>query len=256
MQTDRETDMRGRGTPLFDGEVIVVTGGARGMGAAEARLAVAEGATVVIGDILDEAGEALADELGPRCRYRHLDVSVEADWAAAVEFASSLGQVSGLVNNAAIYVPQPLMDTPVEMFERHLRVNQLGCFLGMRAVVPAMKAGGGGSIVNLSSSAGLRGSPGSFAYSATKWAVRGMTKSAAMDLGPHGIRVNSLHPGPIDTPMIAFRTEEQMRQRLAKVPLGRMGGPEEVAEMVVFLLSRRGAYITGAEIAVDGGVSL
>jgi len=242
--------------PLFDGEVILITGGARGMGAAEARMAVREGATAVIGDILDAEGEALAAELGPRCRYVHLDVAVEADWDGAVEAASSLGRLAGLVNNAAIYVPQALTDTSVEMFERHVRINQLGCFLGMRAVVPAMKAGGSGSIVNLSSTVGLRGSPDSFAYGATKWAVRGMTKSAAVDLAPHGIRVNSLHPGPIDTPMIAFRTEEQTRERLAKVPLGRMGRAEEVARMAVFLLSHHGSYLTGAEIAVDGGASL
>ena len=140
-------------------------------------------------------------------------------------------------------------------WQRHIQINQYGCFLGMKAVVPAMERSGGGSIVNISSVAGLKGSPGSFAYAATKWALRGMTKSAAIDLGGRKIRVNSVHPGPIDTDMIAFRTPEQREERIKQVPMHRYGTPEEVAQLVAFLLSDESSYITGAEIAIDGAAS-
>jgi len=148
------------------------------------------------------------------------------------------------------------METDVALFERHMRVNQLGCFLGMKMVVPLMEKSGGGSIVNVSSVAGLRGSPGAIAYSATKWALRGMTKAAAVDLAPRRIRVNSIHPGPIDTEMLDVRTPEQNRQRLQAVPMKRRGTPEEVAQLVLFLLSEESGYITGAEVAIDGGATL
>src|SRR5207244_6920065 len=133
----------------------------------------------------------------------------EADWSRAIQTAETLGGLHGLVNNAAIYQPKRLLETDTELWERHIRINQTGCFLGMKAVVPAMERAGGGSIVNISSGAGLRGSPGSFAYAATKWALRGMTKSAAIDLGGRKIRVNSVHPGPIDTDIVAFRPHAQ-----------------------------------------------
>src|SRR6516162_1898637 len=145
------------------------------------------------------------------------------------------------------------METDIELFERHTRVNQLGCFLGMKTVVPLMERSGGGSIVNISSVAGLRGSPGAIAYSATKWALRGMTKAAAIDLAPRQIRVNSVHPGPIDTEMIRFRTPEQTRERLQQVPMRRVGSADEVAALVLFLLSDASSYVTGAEVAIDGG---
>ena len=148
------------------------------------------------------------------------------------------------------------METDTALFERHMRVNQLGPFLGMKAVVPLMEASGGGSIVNISSVAGLRGSPGAFAYGATKWALRGMTKSAAVELAPLRIRVNSVHPGPIDTEMLNVRTPEQNQRRVQQVPMKRMGSAEEVARLVLFLLSDDSAYITGAEMSIDGGVSL
>jgi 3alpha(or 20beta)-hydroxysteroid dehydrogenase len=240
----------------YEDKTVLITGGANGQGAQEARMWVAGGGRVLIGDVDDTAGTALAQELGERARFVHLDVSQESDWSAAMQCAQSDNGLHGLVNNAAIYQPQDLDDTSLASFERHVRVNQVGCFLGMQYAARLMRLGGGGSIVNISSTAGLRGSPGSFAYCATKWAMRGMTKSAALHLATDGIRVNSVHPGPIDTEMIRFRSEEAMRQRIAKVPLQRLGTADEVAAMVVFLLSDDSAYMTGAEISVDGGVSL
>jgi len=186
---------------------------------------------------------------------RH-DVTQERDWEAAIDAAKKLGGLHGLVNNAGIYQPRSLMETETELFERHMRVNQLGCFLGMKTVVPLIEQSGGGSIVNISSVAGLRGSPGAIAYSATKWALRGMTKAAAIDLAPRKIRVNSVHPGPVNTEMLNVRTPEQNQRRLQLVPMKRMGTAEEVALVVLFLLSDESGYVTGAEIAIDGGASL
>lgn len=242
--------------PRLDGKVVLVTGGARGQGAAAARLFVAEGAKVVLGDVLDAEGERLAGELGAAACYVHHDVTNETDWAEAIAAAGRMGALHGLVNNAGIFLPKPLLETETELFERHMRVNQLGCFLGMREAVGPMERSGGGSIVNVSSVAGLRGIPGSFAYTGTKWAIRGLTKAAAIDLAPRGIRVNSIHPGPIDTPMRGVRSAEQTRDRLTKVPMGRVGTAEEVAQLTLFLLSDESSYITGAEIAIDGGMAL
>jgi 3alpha(or 20beta)-hydroxysteroid dehydrogenase len=238
------------------GKIVLISGGARGQGAAEARLFVAEGAKVVIGDVLESEGQRLATELGDAAVFLRQDVTREEDWAKAVNAAAGLGGLHGLVNNAGIYQPKTLMETDVALFERHMRVNQLGCFLGMQAVVPLMERSGGGSIVNISSVAGLRGSPGAIAYSATKWALRGMTKAAAIDLAPRKIRVNSVHPGPIDTEMLNVRTPEQNQQRLKAVPMKRQGTAEEVASLVLFLLSEESGYITGAEVAIDGGATL
>ena len=224
----------------FDNKVVLVSGGARGQGAAEARLLVAQGAKVVIGDVLDNQGQALAVELGPAASFVRHDVTSEADWARAVR--------SRAMKLGALWTDDAL-------WQRHIQINQYGCFLGMKAVVPAMERSGGGSIVNISSVAGLKGSPGSFAYAATKWALRGMTKSAAIDLGSRKIRVNSVHPGPIDTDMIAFRTPEQREERMKQVPMHRYGTPEEVAQLVAFLLSDESSYITGAEITIDGASS-
>jgi 3alpha(or 20beta)-hydroxysteroid dehydrogenase len=240
----------------FHGKVILISGGARGQGAAEARMLVAEGGRVVVGDVLESEGRQLAAELGKAAVFLHHDVTEEADWVEAVETAERLGGLHGMVNNAAIFIPLPLMETDAALFERHMRVNQLGCFLGMKAVVGAMERSGGGSIVNISSVAGLRGSPGAIAYSATKWALRGMTKAAAINLAPRNIRVNSVHPGPIDTEMLKVRSPEDNRRRIEMVPMRRMGTAEEVAKLVLFLLSEDSAYITGAEMTIDGGVSL
>ena len=241
----------------FDNKVVLVSGGgARGQGAAEARLLVAQGAE---GGDRRRAGQsgpgAGLDELGPAASFVRHDVTSEADWARAVDAAQKLGGLHGLVNNAGIYQPAALMETDDALWQRHIQINQYGCFLGMKAVVAAMERSGGGSIVNISSVAGLKGSPGSFAYAATKWALRGMTKSAAIDLGGRRIRVNSVHPGPIDTDMIAFRTPEQREERMKQVPMHRYGTPEEVAQLVAFLLSDESSYITGAEIAIDGASS-
>jgi 3alpha(or 20beta)-hydroxysteroid dehydrogenase len=227
----------------FNGKVILISGGARGQGAAEARLLVAEGASVVLGDVLEAEGEALARELGPAAQFLRLDVTEEADWARAVAAAEARGPLTGLVNNAGIYVPKLMMETDAALFERHTRINQLGCFLGMKAVVPAMERAGGGSIVNISSTAGLRGSARAFAYGATKWALR-------------GIRVNSVHPGPVATPMLDIRTPEENAARLKSVPMGRQGTAEEVARLVLFLLADDSSYMTGSEVAIDGGATL
>jgi 3alpha(or 20beta)-hydroxysteroid dehydrogenase len=241
----------------LDGKVILISGGARGQGAAEARLCVAEGARVVLGDVLEAEGRRLAAELGSAAVFLPQDVTQESDWRKAIDAAqAAFGGLHGLVNNAGIYRPSTLMETDTELFERHMRVNQLGCFLGMKCVVPLMERSGGGCIVNISSVAGLRGSPGAIAYSATKWALRGMTKAAAVDLAPRRIRVNSVHPGPIDTEMLKVRTPEQNRARLEQVPMKRMGTAEEVARLVLFLLSDESGYITGAEVAIDGGATL
>lgn len=237
-------------------KIILITGGARGQGAAEARLFVAEGARVVITDVLEDQGRTLAAELGQSASFVKHDVTSETDWAAAIAAAQALGGLHGMVNNAGIYQPARLLDTDVAMFERHMRVNQLGCFIGMKAVVPLMEKSGGGSIVNISSVAGLRGSPGAIAYSATKWALRGMTKAAAVDLAPKGIRVNSIHPGPIDTEMLNVRTTEERAARLQLVPMKRMGTVDEIANLVLFLVSNESSYITGAEVAIDGGATL
>src|SRR3974390_2155804 len=226
----------------FDGKTILISGGARGQGASEARLLVAQGARVVIGDVLDNEGNTLASELGAAAKFVRHDVTSEAEWARAVQTAESFGGLHGLVNNAGIFKPAYLGETDLELWERHLRINQTGCFLGMKAVVGAMQKAGGGSIVNISSVAGLRGSPAAFAYSATKWALRGMTKAAAMDLAKYKIRVNSVHPGPIDTEMLAFWTEEQRAARLKSVPMRRMGTADEVAQLVLFLLSDEASY--------------
>lgn len=242
--------------PRFTGKTILISGGARGQGAAEARMLVAEGARVVVGDIRDAEGERLVAGLGDTARYVHHDVTSEADWSAAVAVAMAFGGLHGLVNNAGIFIPRPVMDTDAALFEQHMRINQLGCFLGLRAVADAMEQSGGGSIVNISSIAGLRGSPSAIAYGATKWALRGMTKTTALAFAPRGIRVNSVHPGFIDTEMLDIRPAEELQRLVATVPMQRMATPEEVGDLVLFLLSDQSRYITGAEIAIDGGASL
>src|SRR4051794_895055 len=217
---------------------------------------VAEGGKAVIGDVREDEGRRLAAELGKAAVFVRHDVTQEAEWARAVAAAEALGGLHGMVNNAGIYVPHTLLETDAAEFEQHVRINQLGCFLGMKAVVGLMERSGGGSIVNISSVAGLRGSPRAFAYGATKWALRGMTKSAAIELAPHRIRVNSVHPGPIDTEMLKVRTPEQNAARIEQVPMKRMGTAEEVARLVLWLLSDESGYVTGAEMTIDGGVSL
>ena len=240
----------------FENRVYLVSGGARGLGEAQARGLVAEGARVVIGDVLAEAGRQLAAELGPACVFQPLDVTSEAQWTDAVGVAERLGALHGLVNNAGIYKPVALVDTDTAEFERHTRINQLGTFLGMRAVVPALQRTGTGAIVNMSSTVALRSAPNSIAYTASKWAVRGMTKAAALELAPSNIRVNSVHPGPIDTNMLDVRTREENLRRVQQLPMKRLGTKEEIAGLVLFLLSDASLYMTGSEVAMDGGAAL
>ncbi|WP_030754526.1 glucose 1-dehydrogenase [Streptomyces griseus] len=233
------------------GKVALVTGAARGIGAAQARLFAALGARVVLADVLEEEGRLVAGELGDTARFVRHDVTDEASWRAAVAAAEAFGRLDVLVNNAAIYTTSPIEDEDPARLDALLRVNLAGPFLGIRAVVPAMRAAGGGSIVNMSSQAGLQGIWGHGGYGAAKWGLRGLTKTAAIELGPDGIRVNSVHPGAIATGMTAHLGTTAH----PAAPLGRVGEPEEVARLVAFLASDDSSYLTGAELAVDGGAS-
>jgi 3alpha(or 20beta)-hydroxysteroid dehydrogenase len=242
----------------LDGKVALVTGGARGMGAAEVRRLHDDGASVVAADILDDDGKALADSLGDRARYVHLDVTSEESWTSVVEQTErELGGLHILVNNAGILKFNAVADIPVEEFRQVLEVNLIGSFLGMKAAIPAMKRAGGGSIVNISSTEGLAGTLFCGAYTASKFGVRGLTKVAAIEYGGDKIRVNSVHPGGIDTPMTRAVMDEDGRKYVASKVSGlkRMGSPEEVADVVAFLASEESRYCTGAEFVVDGGVT-
>jgi 3alpha(or 20beta)-hydroxysteroid dehydrogenase len=243
----------------LDDKVALVTGAARGQGAAVARRFAQEGARVVVADVLDDAGKQTAAELGDPAYFRHLDVSDEHDWASAVEEAlGNFGRIDVLVNNAGILRFAAITDQRLDDFQRIIAVNQLGTFLGMRAVTPAMTEQGGGSIVNVSSIEGLAGAPFLIAYNATKFAVRGMTKTAALELGPSGIRVNSVHPGLIDTGMVreaAGSDEVDLDDVCQRVPLKRAGRTGDVTGIMTFLASDESAYCTGSEFVVDGGAT-
>ncbi|MET9619981.1 MULTISPECIES: SDR family NAD(P)-dependent oxidoreductase [unclassified Streptomyces] len=242
----------------LDGRVVVITGAARGQGEQEARLFVAEGAKVLLGDVLDDAGEALAKELGEeRAAYVRLDVTREEDWSAAVARARErFGRIDGLVNNAGILRFNELVATPLDEFQAIVQVNQVGCFLGIRTVAPEIAEAGGGTIVNTASYTGLTGMAGVGAYAASKHAVLGLTRVAALELAGRGIRVNAVCPGAIDTPMsnpegVDPAATEELYRKL--VPLGRIGRPEEVAALALFLTGEDSAYITGQPFVVDGG---
>ena len=237
-----------------EGKVALISGGARNIGGASARMLVAEGAKVVIGDLLDEEGKALADELCHEfgtnvARYVHHDVTSDDDWRSAVEVTvAEFGRLDVLFNNAGIFNGGQLQRYKTEQWQQMLDVNLTGAFLGIRAAADSLIAAGGGSIINTSSIEGLRGTPWAHGYVASKWGLTGLTKSVAMELAPHGIRVNSLHPGRISTP-----ATDQMPEGLIPIPLGRAGQPEEVAAFVVFLASDESSFATGSEFVVDGG---
>jgi 3alpha(or 20beta)-hydroxysteroid dehydrogenase len=241
----------------LEGKVALVTGAARGIGAAIANRFAEEGARLLVTDA-DEAGVLeVGRALGAEARVH--DVTSEPAWEAVAAWAiETHGGVDVLVNNAGVFLAATLEDTSLEDFRRVLEVNQVGVFLGMRAVAPSMAARGSGSIVNVSSVAGLMGAPYLTAYSASKWAVRGMTKAAAKELAASGVRVNSLHPGQIDTDMNARqreRTPELIDKLVAAIPMRRIGAPHEVAQAALFLAGDESSYVTGSELAVDGGAS-
>ncbi|MDQ8706075.1 glucose 1-dehydrogenase [Streptomyces sp. LHD-70] len=236
-----------------DGKVVVVTGGARGLGAAHARRLVAEGAKVVIGDVLVKEGEALADELGPQnALFMELDVTSEVSWNAAVTRTEEVcGKVTGLVNNAGLVHRCPIEELAEADYRRVIDVNEIGVFLGMKAVLPSMRAAGGGSIVNISSLGGIIAFPYILSYTASKWAVRGMTKAAAQEFAPYNIRVNSVHPGVVATDMTA--DSEHSHEAVKRQPIPREAQPAEISNMVLYLLSDEASYSTGSEFVVDGG---
>ncbi|OBA60604.1 3-alpha-hydroxysteroid dehydrogenase [Mycobacterium sp. 1100029.7] len=233
------------------GKVALISGGARGMGASHVRAFVDEGAKVVFGDILDDEGKAVAADLGDAARYVHLDVTKPDDWDAAVATAlNDYGAVDVLVNNAGIINIGTLEDYAISEWQRILDINLTGVFLGIRAVVKPMKDAGRGSIINISSIEGMAGTIACHGYTATKFGVRGLTKSAAVELGPSGIRVNSIHPGLIKTPMTEWVPDD-----IFQTALGRAAEPKEVSSLAVYLASDESSYSTGSEFVVDGGVT-
>ncbi|MBV8690644.1 MAG: glucose 1-dehydrogenase [Actinobacteria bacterium] len=240
-------------TGRLAGKVAIITGAARGQGAVEARMFVDEGAKVVVADVLDAEGEAVAKELGDDAVFVHLDVSQPDQWKAAVGAAEeTFGKLDVLVNNAGILHFSTIEKMAVEDYMRVVSVNQVGTFLGMQSVIEPMRKAGGGSIVNISSIEGILAMGGTVAYASTKFAIRGMTKVAALELGRDGIRVNSVHPGTIRTPMTDPLGDITPIGKI--IPLRRVGESEDVAAVVLFLASDDAAYCSGAEFVVDGGV--
>jgi 3alpha(or 20beta)-hydroxysteroid dehydrogenase len=238
----------------LDGKVAIITGGARGQGAAEGELFAAEGATVYLTDVLAEEGKATAAEIGGTF-LRH-DVTSEQQWDEVTSTVlDEAGRIDVLVNNAGIFKVVPMTETTTELWHQIMDVNALGVFLGMRSVAPAMTAQGSGSIVNISSVAGLRGTAMAFAYGASKWAVRGMTKSAAQQLAPHGVRVNSVHPGIIETQMLEEFGEGWRDRVIPHIPQRRSASAGDVARLVLFLASDDSDYANGAEFVIDGAMT-
>ena len=241
----------------LEGKVAIISGGARGMGAAEARLFAQEGAKVVIGDLLEEEGMKVASEIGEaggEAFFVRLEVTDEASWQSVVGAAvERFGKVDVLVNNAAILRVQGLLETTEEIWDEVMDVNAKGTFLGTKTVIPEMRKAGGGSIINISSGAGITGSQRNTAYHASKGAVRIFTKSAAIQYAGENIRVNSVHPGPIDTDMLASSRTVDGGRTPHQIPLGRYGRPEEVAYGVLYLASDESSFVTGSEVVIDGG---
>lgn len=237
----------------LSGKTVLITGGARGIGAETARVAIAAGARVVLTDLLDEEGTATAAELGERARFVHHDVTSQEDWQRVADYAvAEFGGLHGLVNNAGISTGTPLKDETVEHFRKVVDINLTGVFIGMKTVIPLMEEHGG-SIVNISSAAGLMGLALTSSYGASKWGVRGLSKVAAVELGTARVRVNSVHPGMVHTPMTAQVGIVQGEGNYPNTPMGRVGESSEIARAVNFLLSDDASYVTGAELAVDGG---
>ncbi len=241
----------------LDGRIALITGGARGQGAAEARLFADEGATVVITDVLDSDGEETASS-SDRIRYRHHDVTSEDDWVAVVQdVLEDFGKIDAFVNNAGIFRSRPIGELSVQEYMEVININQVGVFLGLKHVGPVMCEAGSGSIINISSIAGMRGGAGSLAYSASKWAVRGMTKVAMSEFAPSGVRVNSIHPGLIETPMLHQlpAIEQGLTDQLVRrIPYGRIAEATEVARLALFLASDDSEYMNGTELIIDGGM--
>lgn len=241
-------------------KVVLITGGARGMGATEARLFVEEGARVVITDVREDLGLQTATQIsadGSTCSFMRHDVVNEDEWSTVVSsILDAHGRLDVLVNNAGIFERGSIMDTTLDAYRRTIDINQVGVFLGMKAVSPHMASQRRGSIINISSVAGLSGPSGFVAYAASKWAVRGMTKSVAKDLAPFGVRVNSIHPGIIDTPMLQTFDDLGVREMVrTRIPVGREADPIDVARMALYLASDESSYSTGSEFIVDGGWS-
>jgi NAD(P)-dependent dehydrogenase (short-subunit alcohol dehydrogenase family) len=246
----------------LDGKVALISGGARGQGATEAKLFMREGAKVVLGDVLDTEGRKLEADIrdaGGEAIYVHLNVTHEADWRAAVDTAErQYGKLNILVNNAGILIRKSIEETTEDDWDRIMAVNAKGVFLGTKHAIPAMRRAGGGSIINISSTAGLVGSPyGSSAYTATKGAVRLFTKATAIQYAKDKIRCNSVHPGPIDTDMIRDTLSDPVLrdERLDRIPLRRIGRPEDVAYGVLYLASDEASFVTGSELVIDGGAT-
>jgi len=243
----------------LNNKAVLISGGARGMGSVEAKLFCSEGASVIIGDILEDEGrkiEAEINESGGVCIFVRLDVTSEEDWESAVNLAvERFGKLDILINNAGIFPMESIENTTVESWDRVMDVNAKGVFLGTKAAIPAMRTSGGGSIINLSSIAGLVGSAYSASYNATKGAVRLLTKSTAIQYAKDGIRANSIHPGLIDTLMASelLSDPELQVKRLASTPMGRTGTAEEIAYGALFLASDESSFITGSELVIDGG---
>ncbi|WP_223552451.1 glucose 1-dehydrogenase [Pseudomonas sp. BF-R-01] len=241
-----------------NGKVAIVTGAARGMGAAHARQLVEQGARVMLTDVLDAEGQATATALGDQARYLHHDVTNEHEWQQVIAATEdAFGPISVLVNNAGIAAYSPIESMLESEYRRVIDVNQVSVFLGMKSVIPSMARAGSGSIINISSVAGLIGAGYALGYTASKFAVRGMTKAAAVELAPRNIRVNSVHPGLIMTPMTEPTPESEaiVAQFIAATPLGRAGKPDEVASIVLWLASDESSFSTGAEFVVDGGIT-
>jgi len=241
--------------PSLGGKVILVTGAARGIGEAVARRCARAGATVVCADVLDEVGLAVAESMGDQASYVSIDVADEHSWRAVADtLVDAHSGLDVLVNNAGVLHTAAIADTSVDDYLRLVSVNQLGCFLGMRTAAPLMVSRGGGSIVNLSSALGMVGMSGMVAYTATKFAIRGMTKAAALELGPSGIRVNSVHPTGVITPMSDPARFGRADRDVSRIPLRRLADVDEIAQLVGFLASDASSYCTGSEFIIDGGV--